>query len=252
MSITTVNYLLLRYTTMMILFKILHVILSYCYWLYIVILSSSRQQQQHKSHTAVQFKAVNHLAIVVNDDDCNDTADEKLCEIIQQISEWCLLSSFLSIKQLTFYDSQGVIRRHHSSLMANLLENKTTLNDNDNTFRIELSGGEKIIHLLDYTTCGRPYISKAAHNIITSCNNNSSAIDSHVQQEIVKCKSQLINNEPDLMIVFSPVCNLHGFSPLHLRYTQIIHNSDSILNFTEQKLIDCFIRYSNCEQRYGT
>ncbi len=58
--------------------------------------------------------------------------------------------------------------------------------------------------------------------------------------------------EPELILVFSPnVCCLHGFSPIHLRYTQIIHVTQSIQQFTYRDFVRCLLQYAGCEQRYG-
>ncbi len=73
-----------------------------------------------------------------------------------------------------------------------------------------------------------------------------------IVESMVKTTKEESFPEPELILVFSPnVCCLHGFSPIHLRYTQIIHVTQSIQQFTYRDFVRCLLQYAGCEQRYG-
>jgi len=76
-------------------------------------------------------------------------------------------------------------------------------------------------------------------------------LNSIVEKRMKEAKEDLFP-EPELLLVFSPkVCCLHGFSPIHLRYTQIIHVEESITHFSYDSFVRCLLQFAGCEQRYG-
>jgi len=178
--------------------------------------------------------------------------DEKVSRKILQIIEWSL-TAFPHFKQnyvqsLTFYDKSGILENHQNDIfnvVKKELETCSTIKDtiditnldvnNMNNFnhtpvmrvhyrKIENNQNRVLdIRFISFATSGKPNIAKLADSICNDIKDKTrvdikQTVNSTIQSYVKECIP-----EPNLLLAFSkPVLILHGFPPLHLKYTQIV------------------------------
>jgi hypothetical protein len=207
-------------------------------------------------------KELTHLTIVLCEQEVCKM--DKIEELVFQWTKWCLFTvhskNQLNISCVSLYDVNGILRSHLTDIIYCLKKRREELGGmeldeertNLNTCTIVFNNG-KCVRLLDYENCGRPLTTRLSYHIIEKARRQDrwiQPLDEYVAHEL-KIQKDLTFTDSELLLVFSPICNLHGYSPIHLRYAQIIHSDEPASQLTYNKLVHHLMRYAQCEQRYG-
>ncbi|KAF0979550.1 hypothetical protein FDP41_001414 [Naegleria fowleri] len=212
--------------------------------------------------------------------------DEIAMKQIQNMIYWSLTTfSKLknhSIQSIAFYDKYGILEKHATQIFTfiervlknhevkftakniQLLETKQNIEHEIPCLKISTKNivhnhtQTLVVRLLSFQNCGKPSITKLANSIFEELKhkqdmeNLKELVRHHVSEKLHRHTKENIP-EPNMLISFStPVLLLHGFSPLHLKYTQISHVEKCfVTQFTEQDFVKCVLEYVSCNQRFG-
>ncbi len=171
---------------------------------------------------------------------------------IYQMLDWCLE---FQLQQVLFFDSEGqLVQRMESICHKSLTRNKSRSTKSvrngfsashakeNATFFPFYYKHKLLVGFHNVKTFGKPYILEQWDSSLRHGQCNSTDF-------ISKFGHQL---EPPLIIV----CNkkqfrLDGFNPLALRYTEIAHVPEHVLDFCKYEFFDCLLSYATCHQRFG-
>mmetsp|Transcript_5811 Transcript_5811/g.8543 ORF Transcript_5811/g.8543 Transcript_5811/m.8543 type:complete len:226 (-) Transcript_5811:163-840(-) len=161
----------------------------------------------------IKNKHIKHIAFYIDEDFVDDMMDHHTIEaLIAWCREW-------NIEHITLFDIKGLLKK--------------TLEPYNNPhvcFHSEESYGPSMVAKFYNEHYDTLKLSKSTEDV----NNTLSSI----YQEHYKIP------EPELLIVVSPLFSVHGFSPYHLRYTELRHLSDW-KHLTKPVL--CKIIYTYCQ-----
>ncbi|KAG2383216.1 hypothetical protein C9374_004553 [Naegleria lovaniensis] len=205
---------------------------------------------------------------------------------IQNIIYWSLTTfsnlNNHSIQSIAFYDKHGILEQHSKQIFdfveRALIQSSDEFTINQNIKIVEVRQVENeipylkisttrnishiqslTVRLLSFQNSGKPSITKLANSIYEELKHHEQDLE-HFNELVRHKVNETLHRhikenipEPNILISFSnPVLILHGFSPLHLKYTQIAHVEKCFVKqFTETDFVKCIFEYISCNQRFG-
>lgn len=142
----------------------------------------------------IRSKHIQHIGLYIDDDFVSDMMDH---HTIEAVIAWC---RHLHVEHITYYDTKGKIKENYKNYK------------------------DEHVHFQSYTTYGSPVVASIYQQ------HGEMFKDCQSAAELGDVYSKLYNEhfklpEPDILIVVSPLFSVHGFSPIHLRYTELRHVS---------------------------
>jgi dehydrodolichyl diphosphate syntase complex subunit NUS1 len=86
---------------------------------------------------------------------------------------------------------------------------------------------------------------------LTEMSQRSKLSPSDISQDLVDAEiSEIVMEEPDLLILFSPIVELGGYPPWQIRLTEIFHVEDN-QGVGYQVFLRGLYNYANAQMRFG-
>lgn len=200
-----------------------------------------------------------HLGVIIRED--------RICfNDLSNIINWSLCQG---IHHVSIYDDRGYIKANGKMLYTEAtLKKDIYLKKRSQNFNLIFSDGKSpysynIIIKNGHTTAdlrvyllshenGKQYIVNAAKNFCKDVTQNPASLQNFHSREFESYIKDILDiPDPQLIIKFGKVGGLIGYLPWHVRLSEIL-SYPTHHNLQFKQFREFLLRYSRCEQRFGT
>lgn len=206
-------------------------------------------------------KRISCIISMRSEDDENGGVDGVIADIAE-LAAWCTSAG---IPSLTIYEETGVVKNHLDQLQRSVAKNLRgyfglsipSYNILIPHTNVKVSGGDSSdgsdkdldIALLSRVD-GKPTIVELTKTMSELTANNELSVKDISVKLIDEELCELVGPEPDLLICFDPVLDLHDYPPWHIRLSELYWEADND-SVTYAVFIRALRRFSNCKVNVG-
>ncbi|GBL49383.1 hypothetical protein ACI3LY_005126 [Candidozyma auris] len=205
-------------------------------------------------------KHISCLICMRSEDDENGGIEGAVSDIAE-LAAWCLSAG---IPKLTIYEETGAVKPHLDELERYITKNlrayfgvptpaftlKVPHSNKTVLCGTEVEGQPTLLISLLSRVDGKPTIVELTKTMCDLTANNDLSVKDITVQLIDEELNELVGPEPDLLICFDPVLNLHDYPPWHLRLSEFYWEPDNdSVNYPV--FIRALRQFSNCKMNVG-